>query len=203
MLPTVDHRDPLCKEIDFQICSWLINMCKSDQTPDEFITMCRDIVAYRPANRATTMKFPKTYFLPDFLNGICTEAVYKKWLKKRAEELYARDFGQRRPYALGVTAAFYQKKIHEAVIAAGVRDPYTGETLDWKLIDTWDMSKDQPVGYARQFRLLPTVDHVDPWANDLEFEICSLRINCCKGGLTPDEFVDVCRKVAEKALNRN
>lgn len=40
LLPTVDHKDPLSDVIDFEICSWLINSCKSDQTPKEFIAMC-------------------------------------------------------------------------------------------------------------------------------------------------------------------
>jgi hypothetical protein len=41
---------------------------------------------------------------------------------------------------------------------------------------------------------MPTVDHIDPFADTLELEICSWRINECKSGLTPQEFIDVCGK---------
>ena len=60
--------------------------------------------------------------------------------------------------------------------------------------------------------LMPTVDHVDPLAlakrfgearsaSVLEFQICSWRINECKSGLTPEEFVGLCRRVAARATD--
>jgi hypothetical protein len=91
-----------------------------------------------------------------------------------------------------------QSKINAAVIAAGLLDPFTGETMKWELIGTWD-DNDQSFAKKKDFYLMPTVDHVDPYADVLELEICSCRINECKSNLTPDEFVDVCRKVAAKA----
>jgi len=51
LVPTVDHKDPYAKEIEFEICSWIINSCKNDQTPGEFVTMCRDVKAYRDRRR--------------------------------------------------------------------------------------------------------------------------------------------------------
>jgi hypothetical protein len=137
--------------------------------------------------------------LPSFLIGICTEADYLKWLDKRAEELYLRDRGQRRPYALKASWSMYKKAIHAAVLAAGLYDPYTGEIMKWELLGTWDSSKDLPDGYNKAYYLLPTVDHMDPYAKVLKLEICSWRINNCKGGLTPQEFIEVCRKVAKKS----
>jgi hypothetical protein len=47
LLPTVDHTDPMASEPAFEICSWLINRCKADLTPDEFFALCRRILAFR------------------------------------------------------------------------------------------------------------------------------------------------------------
>jgi hypothetical protein len=210
MLPTVDHRYPDGNVIDFEICSWLINSCKSDQTPEEFITMCRTIVAYRKLHPSSLSlhpfpgRDPQFYFLPPFLEGICTEAVYRKWLHARAHQLYMRDRNQGRPYALAASNALYQHVIHSAACAAGLLDPYTGERMRWDLISTWKSTKgkDFSDAYDKEYYLLPTVDHVDPFGDKLEFEICSWRINACKSGLTPEEFVEVCKKVTERRAVR-
>jgi hypothetical protein len=197
LLPTVDHIDPYALDLEFEICSWLSNGCKSDQTPEEFIAMCKLILQHRGQRQSTPLGSAKIYFLPLFLVGICTEEVYIRWLLKRARQLHDRDLAQGRPYGLAGSGASYKAEIHAAVIATGLSDPYTGETMDYKLIGTWDTSVDQPEGYSKQFRLLPSVDHVDPWGTELHMEICSLRINRCKGSLTPDEFINVCRRVVE------
>jgi hypothetical protein len=160
--------------------------------------MCRDVTAYWAVNHLRRYTSQKIYSLPEFLIGICTEEDYRKWLIKRARELYLRDLAQGRPYTVHGSQAEYKKLIHAAVIAAGLIDPYTGETMNYALIGTWDTSHDQPDDYNRQFYLLPTVDHVDPYADVMELEICSRRINMCKSGLTPDEFVGVCMRVAER-----
>jgi hypothetical protein len=144
---------------------------------------------------------PQLYFLPPFLAGICTEKQYIKWLQKRAWQLYIRDLRQGRPYAKRGARAIYKKLIHEAVFRAGLCDPYTGETMNYSLIGTWDSTKgkDWPDGLIRNYYLMPTVDHIDPFADTLELEICSWRINECKSGLTSQEFIDVCGKVAERS----
>jgi hypothetical protein len=204
-LPSVDHRYPDSDTLDLEICSWLINSCKSDQSPEDFVKMCRTIVEYRSTRNHSGHPFlpgrsPQIYFLPPFLEGICTEAVYRKWLFKRAHQLYVRDCKEGRPYALAASNALYQMAIHAAVLAAGLYDPFTGERMKWELLGTWDSSKgkSQSDAYDSAYCLMPTVDHIDPFGDKLEFEICSWRINCCKSGLTPDEFVEVCRKVATR-----
>lgn len=219
LLPTVDHIDPYSDELNLEICSWIANTCKSDQTPEEFITMCRDIIAYRGQNvtavgnsslypstlsphpSRTILTYPQLYFLPAYLTGICIEAVYRKWLDLHAANLFRRDRKQQRPYALTSSKGAYKKLIHATVQAGGLSDPYTGEIMNWGRIGTWcsiALSGTHPNDvYNKEYRLLPTVDHVDPWADVLEFEICSWRINNCKAGLTPDEFIEVCRKVVE------
>jgi hypothetical protein len=252
LLPTVDHKYPYGETLEFEICSWLINSCKNDQTPEEFIAMCRMVWDFRSGapptgvggpknilllkeqketmatprsrrrihppiksgafcvvgkyptakNNATPGPFshnPKRYFLPDFLIAICTEAAYLKWLDSHAENLYRRDLKQGRPYAMNGSKVFYKRAIHAAALACGLYDPFTGERMKWESIGTWDpiKIKYQPDGF-KKFYLLPTVDHIDPYANDLQFEICTWRINSCKVGLTPDEFGDVCRRVTER-----
>lgn len=208
LLPTVDHKDPEAKEIEFEICSWLINGCKSDQTPQEFVETCRKIVLYRHVQKLAEHTASadalgghiKIYVPPEFLTGICTQKMYEKWLDAHAESLYVRDRNQHRPYALTSSKALYKMAIHHAVCASGPCDPYTGDRMKWELMGTWDIIKGhgQPESYKKEYYLLPTIDHVNPWADVLEFEICSWRINCCKGDLTPDEFVEVCRRVGER-----
>jgi hypothetical protein len=39
-MPTVDHVDPV---LEFQICSWRINECKSGLTPQEFTDLCKKV----------------------------------------------------------------------------------------------------------------------------------------------------------------
>ncbi len=198
LLPTVDHKDPYCITVDFEICSWIVNGCKNDQTPAEFIDMCRIITLHRRNAAVGTGPYgkePRFYFLPDFLKGLCQEAVYLKWLDKRAEQLYVRDRDQGRPYGLCGSKGSYKRAIHATVNASGLCDPYTGQTMKWELIGTWEAHCGTLNRAYKDYYLLPTIDHANPYANDLELEICSWRINCCKGGLTPDEFVSLCSAV--------
>lgn len=49
-LPTVDHLGDGRGEPDFAICSWQVNDAKHDQTLDEFVEMCRWVVAFSDTN---------------------------------------------------------------------------------------------------------------------------------------------------------
>ena len=125
--------------------------------------------------------------------------MYIKWLNKRARQLHDRDLAQGRPYGIAGSRASYKAAIHAAVIATGLWDPYTGDRMKWELIGTWDTSNVPDNVYLdKGYYLMPTVDHVDPWADVLHLQVCTWRTNCCKGGLTPDEFVRVCRRVVER-----
>lgn len=44
LMPTIDHSDP--DVLDFEICSWLINECKTYLTPAEFIALCQKVVTH-------------------------------------------------------------------------------------------------------------------------------------------------------------
>ena len=45
LMPTVDHSDP--DVLEFEICSWLANDCKSYLKPEEFVLFCQKVAAYR------------------------------------------------------------------------------------------------------------------------------------------------------------
>ena len=88
----------------------------------------------------------------------------------------------------------YKQKIHQAVLAGGEFDPYTGEKLNWEGISP----KDAVVyGYVSDFltkyAMLPAVDHIS--ADKFEFEICAWIVNSSKTCMTPDEYVELCGKV--------
>jgi len=42
LMPTVDHTNP--DVLEFEICSWLVNECKSYLSPKEFVRICRKVV---------------------------------------------------------------------------------------------------------------------------------------------------------------
>ena len=95
------------------------------------------------------------------------------------------------------------QKLDEAVIKTGLYDPYTGNALRWDRIGKWDpgKAKGNPA-YKRQFDLLPTADHIDPDARELEFEICSWLSNTAKSFLSPPEFLALCKRIAAYRPNR-
>jgi hypothetical protein len=229
LMPTIDHIDPYGDVLAFAVCSWEVNCCKSFLNPQEFIGLCGRIVNHRQTelkskdsklkimDSARTEKpapnpllsflsmifpflqFPALYILPQFLAGICTQRQYSKWLLARAKALYKRDKKNGKLCALHSSRSLYRKAIHEAVCAAGLFDPYTGDRMAWEKIGTWDATKgsDNHDIFRKEFTLLPTVDHKDPAMKVLSFEICSWLINCCKSGRTTEEFVGLCGKVAE------
>ncbi len=104
-----------------------------------------------------------------------------------------RDKKRGMPYARTTTIATYKGKIYDAALKSGDHDPFTGDLLAWEQIGTWDTSETHEEHYKEQFALMPTVDHSNPDAFDLE--ICSWLVNDSKSYLTPDGFRALCRKV--------
>jgi hypothetical protein len=135
------------------------------------------------------------YPLPHFLVGKCLHPEYYKWLRNKADTILKRDKKRGKAYAADATTSFYQQEIHQAIMAGGERDPYTGEALAWEHIGEWDTSHSQPDVYKKKFALMPTVDHVSE--DELKFEICSWRTNTAKADLEPEEFVELCKMVAK------
>ena len=86
------------------------------------------------------------------------------------------------------------------MLAGNGIDPFTGELLQWELINTWNPRKKDPSAHSvKKFRHLPTADHINPASDILDIEICSWFINGCKGNLGPQEFIARCKKVADYA----
>jgi hypothetical protein len=50
LLPTVDHVGDGLGEADFKICAWRTNDAKSDLTHEEFVRLCRRVVAHFDQN---------------------------------------------------------------------------------------------------------------------------------------------------------
>jgi hypothetical protein len=46
-MPTVDHKDPNSVTLEFEIVSWLVNDCKSGLSPEQFVNLCKKMVAHR------------------------------------------------------------------------------------------------------------------------------------------------------------
>jgi len=148
------------------------------------------------------------YPLPPILVGVCGAPKYHKWLRCKADQLQKRDKKLNRPCAQKLSQADYKMKIHEAVMTNDGLDPYSGDRLRWDLIGKWGDNAETPLmkrrnfpGSARyrtmkeEFFMLPVVDHVDPGAMDLQFEIVSWIVNEGKSQMTPQEYKDLCAKV--------
>jgi hypothetical protein len=74
---------------------------------------------------------------------------------------------------------------------------YTGETLDWSLISTYnnEESKKGRRAYKAKFAKLPSVDHVGDGLIEPDFVICGWAVNDAKGDLNLADFLALCKKV--------
>lgn len=120
---------------------------------------------------------------------------YIRWLRHKARAHLIRD--RKRFPELDLTGEKYRTDIHKAVCDHGTHDFYTGESLDWKLVSTYDndQSKAGKTAYKLGFALLPTVDHVFEPDGTWRFVICGWRTNDAKNDMTHAEFVGLCQRV--------
>jgi hypothetical protein len=141
---------------------------------------------------------PPKYSLPSSLAGIVPEAVYRRWLQRKAQAHCARD--KKRGYK-SASVSTYKAAIHGAVEASGGRDHYTGELMDWTLISKYQNSESKlhRHKYKAKFALLPTVDHLLAGHDSGEFVICAWRTNDAKNDLSAAEFIALCRRVVDYA----
>lgn len=137
------------------------------------------------------------YALPSDFVGKPEPAAYLHWLHSKAANLVQRD---KKRGNTDAKPSEYRAAIHQAVMACGGHDHYTGEKLDWSLISKYDnvKSKEGRRAYKKEFAALPTVDHLDEGLGAPNFVICSWRTNDAKHDLDRDEFLAVCHKVLEK-----
>ena len=139
------------------------------------------------------------YQLPTFLVGVVTQEIYSKWLNSKTQTHLKRD-KKLNPTASGRS---YKEAIHKAVLESDGKDAYTGEELNWKLINKYDNTKSKLLGraYKHEFALLPTLDHVSE-RSSINFDICSWRTNDAKNDLSIQEFIELCRKVIAHRSDR-
>ena len=136
----------------------------------------------------------KIYILPKFLAGIVTEQNYKNWLQRKATSHRKRD---NKRWGTRHSVTEYKQAIHKAVIKSNGCDDYTGERLDWKLINKFNNREaaKHKAKYKKSFSLLPTVDHVDPWSKRIDFKICSWILNDVKHDLSIKELKKLVGKI--------
>lgn len=141
------------------------------------------------------------YSVPDCIKGQCDQVKYSRWLQRKAAAHARRD--RRRDIAC--TIARYKGEIHAAVCSSGHLDFYTGETLDWSLVSTYDneSSKSGRAKYKKTLALLPTIDHSVDEVGRPKFVICSWYVNDAKSDLGTDEFYRLCERVLKHRDERN
>ena len=90
----------------------------------------------------------------------------------------------------------FRLAIHDAVVASGGVDAYTGHPLRWDLISTYDNEKSKAGkrAYKQGLGDLPSVDHVADGVEALDFRICAWRTNDAKSDLTYEEFLKLSKK---------
>jgi hypothetical protein len=177
-------------------------MAKSKKPIEQHENRDKQRVNNPPVGRVTPQgdkeSVKKKYQLPDFLLEKVEQEEYEKWLQRKARGHFRRDRGRGNNTA---TAEEYKMAIHEAVLSSHGVDVYTGEELNWTLLNTYNnkQSKKRGKEYKRQFDLLPSVDHVDDGKGAANFKICAWRTNDAKNDLSYEEFVELCKKVIEAA----
>ncbi len=132
--------------------------------------------------------------LPNALKGLTTQDEYNRWLHRRAAGHVRRD---RKRGKKSATTSNYKMAIHQAVCDSAGKDAYTGELLDWKLLNQYNNKKSHKgkSNYKAKFSLLPTPDHVGNGSGPAKFKICAWRTNDAKNDLSLEDFVALCKKV--------
>jgi len=136
----------------------------------------------------------RKYQLNEVMSNLVDQAVYEKWLHRKAMAHVKRDRSRGNTSA---TNEQYKIAIHKAVCESNGKDAYTNEDLDWSLLSQYNNSQSKKYGrlYKKQFALLPSVDHVGDGTGSAEFKICSWRTNDAKNDLSFFEFIELCKKV--------
>ena len=122
------------------------------------------------------------YEIPNYLVGLDSEQKFCRWLQRKAQALVTRDRQRGNQIA---TVAVYKEAIHEAITRDGPNDWYTGELLDWSLIDTYDNDASRRGGRVEKHRFaqLPTIDHEEKGLGNPRFRICGWAVNDAKNDL--------------------
>ena len=93
----------------------------------------------------------------------------------------------------------YRLAIHRAVEQSKGRDFYTGEDLEWYLLNNQKPATPGRRGHLQRSRY-PSVDHYHG-PNRPTYKIYGGIVNHAKGALDHQQFVRLCRKVAKHHEN--
>src|SRR5580698_3268746 len=136
----------------------------------------------------------RKYAVPDFLSDRVDQDRYERWLRAKA---MAHSRGDVKRFGQKHTAEKYRDLIHAAVSSSLGKDFYTGESLQWEKVSTYNNedSRNGKTKYKAGFALLPTVDHV--WKEDgtFDFVICGWRTNDAKNDLRLHELLELCERI--------
>jgi len=145
-------------------------------------------------------KKTKKYQLNLSMSALIDQEKYEKWLKNKARTHLKRD---KKRGNISSTYESYRVAIHEAVINSNGKDAYTGENLDWSLINEYNNKDSKKYGrdYKKRFALLPTIDHVGDGKGKANFKICSWRTNDAKNDLSYEIFLELCNKIVNYSKN--
>ncbi len=141
----------------------------------------------------------RKYDVPPAIKTQCDQAKYVRWLHRKAMAHVKRD----RKRGIHCAVAEDKSQIHDAVVASGGLDFYTGEPLNWSLISQYDneVSRLGRAKYKRTLAYLPTVDHTTDADGGLMFVICSWYVNDAKSDLSLDDFYGLCERVLKHCEN--
>ena len=143
------------------------------------------------------------YPVPDRIKSLgVRQADYNKWLRGRSIAHRKRDGKRVTKTGHAVPALeVYMGAIHTAVERCEGVCEYTGESLHWHLIGTWNNDEARTGGapYKRKFAGMPTVDHVhgaDGRPISLgDLKVTSWSLNDAKGDMALDQFLTLCHRV--------
>src|ERR1700675_1388100 len=98
----------------------------------------------------STLQYP----VPECIKMHCDQLKYSRWLQRKATAHARRD----RKRDMACTIARDKTEIHAAVCSSGHLDFYTGESLNWSLVSTYDneSSRSGRKKYKKSLALLPT-----------------------------------------------
>ena len=139
----------------------------------------------------------KEYPIPLVLtNAGISQDLYGKWLDKVTTPHLLRD--RKRLVGQTIERKVYRVAIHKAVVESNGKDYYTGEPLNWKLLQHFSGSTVSTTakGSKRASQeMTPTLDHENLSAKHPVFRICSMRTNKCKSDYSIDTLLDFSRKL--------
>ncbi|MDD3595882.1 hypothetical protein [Sulfuricurvum sp.] len=128
----------------------------------------------------------KKYPTPSFIE----DTIYQIWLDRKASAHRKRDGDK-------YSKEEYKLAIHKAVVLSEGRDFYTGDMLDWSLLNTFGNEENGIKNYKKEPKL-PTIDHLNGRSTiDLLFVVTGWAVNDAKNDLSYEELLVLCQKILD------